>query len=262
MPPQSPPENLAERLFRELERQILADEFRAGERLPSERQLSQILEANRNTLREALRKLEQRQLVTVRHGQGVTVTDFRKDGLLDILEPFLRHGRDGRERVQVVADLLRVRAVLIELVVVLATERADAEHVRSLSELAELQIAHFDRGDRPSLARGDVAWLDAVVDAAGSLMVRWFANTILGIYQELAERFPAVWLLEPSYPEHMRELIRALDTRDAALAREAVRSYYARNDARVLDVLAHIADNLAAPAAAKDEEEERDGLSR
>ena len=69
--------NIAATIYRELRRQILHGELAPGERLPGERELAQRYDTNRNTLREAVRMLEQARLVTVRHGQGVTVADFR-----------------------------------------------------------------------------------------------------------------------------------------------------------------------------------------
>ncbi|NLE48812.1 MAG: winged helix-turn-helix transcriptional regulator, partial [Sandaracinaceae bacterium] len=80
-PPLRPsPVVLTEELFDRLRARILSDEFTKGQRLPPERELAREYATNRNTLREAIRRLEQAGLVTVRQGQGVTVTDFRREG--------------------------------------------------------------------------------------------------------------------------------------------------------------------------------------
>ena len=63
--------NIATTIFREVRRRILSGELSPGERLPGERELAAEYRTNRNTLREAVRRLEQARLVTVRHGQGV-----------------------------------------------------------------------------------------------------------------------------------------------------------------------------------------------
>src|SRR5687768_14443539 len=81
-----------EGLFEALRARILSDEWPKGSRLPSERELAELYDTNRNTLREALRRLEQSGLVTVRQGQGVTVCDFRRTGSLDLVAPFLMCG--------------------------------------------------------------------------------------------------------------------------------------------------------------------------
>src|ERR1700754_4506776 len=86
--------NIAQHIFEDLRRQILGGELSPGERLLGERELATRYGTNRNTLREAVRKLEQTRLVSVRHGRGVSVTDFRRAGTLELLSPYLQSGPD------------------------------------------------------------------------------------------------------------------------------------------------------------------------
>jgi len=230
----APAAAVGDRIAEELERQILADRYAPGERLPGERQLAAALGANRNTLREALRRLEQLGLVSVRHGQGVTVQDFRKSAAMGVLEPFLRHGRDPVERAGIFVDLLRVRGDLMGTIATLAAERSTPHDRARLSRIAAEQHAALAAEDRAALARGDLAWLDAVVDAAHALTVRWLANTFMTAFSGFAERFSALWLLDASYPEHLRAFVGALDRKDQNAARDILRGYYARTDAQVL----------------------------
>lgn len=57
----------------EIERRILGGELRAGERLPTEDQLGEQLGYSRTVIRDALRVLAARRLITVRHGFGIEV---------------------------------------------------------------------------------------------------------------------------------------------------------------------------------------------
>ncbi len=231
-PSKSP--NLAERIFNELQARILSDRIAADQRLASERHLATELDTNRNTLREAIRRLEQQRLVSVRHGQGVTVQDFRRTALADVFEPFLRFGRSVPERVAVFRDLLPIRTAVMTTVVTLAAERATAEDHDHLASRAATQLAAFRARDALAMARGDVAWLDALVEAAHSLTMRWFANSILDGYRSVSDRLPQLWLLEQSYPAHMRELVDAIAQGDGAAARASVEAFYKRNDVHVL----------------------------
>src|SRR6476619_3503456 len=106
MPEEGRNANIADTIFVELRRKILCGELKAGERLSGERELATKYGTNRNTLREAVRKLEQARLVTVRHGQGVTVADFRKTGTLELLSPFLEHSPDLVESAHLLEDIL------------------------------------------------------------------------------------------------------------------------------------------------------------
>lgn len=67
------PSRLADTVAERLRRYIVTNELRAGDRLPSERQLAVMLETSRATVSQALRTLSIAGLVAVRHGSGAYV---------------------------------------------------------------------------------------------------------------------------------------------------------------------------------------------
>src|SRR5690349_23299676 len=75
---------------------LLADIVRgvhpAGTRLPAERELSRQLGASRPTLREALRRLGEWNLVEPRRGSGVVVRPYR-DWSFYVMAAYLRFGK-------------------------------------------------------------------------------------------------------------------------------------------------------------------------
>jgi GntR family transcriptional repressor for pyruvate dehydrogenase complex len=242
--------NIATTIFREVRRKILAGELAPGERLPGERELAAEHSTNRNTLREAVRRLEQARLVTVRHGQGVTVADFRKSGTLELLSPFLESGPDLAEIVHLLQDILPARLLVIEFATRLATERADKEDIARLRDITELLIAAFERADPVLVAHGFQRWLDALVDAGHSVAVRWIANPFLDVYRELTDRFPALWVLEPSFPAYLREFGAALEGGDSERAIGLTRAYYQRVDRAFIAALtAVMAQRKSTPLA-------------
>jgi GntR family transcriptional repressor for pyruvate dehydrogenase complex len=62
-----------------LRRFILTEEMKAGEQLPSERELSESLSVSRNIVREALSVLVAEGLIVKHPGRGIFVTDFDRD---------------------------------------------------------------------------------------------------------------------------------------------------------------------------------------
>ena len=237
--------NIADTIFADLRGQILSGKLKAGERLAGERELATKYGTNRNTLREAVRKLEQARLVTVRHGQGVTVSDFRKTGTLELLSPFLESAQDAGEIAHLVQDVLAPRTLLLEYAARLAVRRADHNDIERLQGICDLLIAAFDQGDPSVLARGFHRWLDALIDAGHSLAVRWFANPMFDAYREMLQRYPSLWVLEPSFPQHLRDLIAALKEGDEDRAVEVTRSYYRKVDDALLSVLQSMAPTSA-----------------
>ncbi len=67
------PEKLSQSVIRQIELLILRGILRPGERLPSERDLSEKLDVSRPSLREAVAALETRGLLTSRAGAGIYV---------------------------------------------------------------------------------------------------------------------------------------------------------------------------------------------
>ncbi len=238
-------ERSAERIYDELRQRVLAGELRAGEALDGERVLAPALGTNRNTLREAIRMLEQDRLVAVRHGKPVLVNDFRRSGRIELVGPFIELGRDLAERVQALDDGLTLRRGLLDVVVTFAAQRASPAALERLDSICASQLAAFVRADRAALAAGDRDWLDGLVDAAASLPVRWMANGLLEVFDRIAGRIPAIWLVEPTYPEFLRALLDAIAAHDVDRARAVTQVYFDNNDAKVRPLLPIVMAALA-----------------
>lgn len=65
--------SLTDRIVARIEKLIDNDRLESGERLPAERDLAKMLGVSRPALREAVKTLEARGRLTVRHGQGVFI---------------------------------------------------------------------------------------------------------------------------------------------------------------------------------------------
>jgi len=247
--PNAPPRstNIADGVFEDLRSQILSGKLKAGERLIGERELATAYGTNRNTLREAVRKLEQARLVTVRHGRGVTVSDFRKTGTLELMYPYLQSGPDMAEVLRIVEDILVPRILLIEYATRLAVRRAEPADLNRLRELSVLLVTAFEARDANAVAKGFQRWLDALVDAGHSVAVRWIANPFLEALRHTLDRLPMLWILEPSFPSHLLEVVRAVEENDEERGVVATRRYYERVDAQLLGIL-NIGITPAAPA--------------
>lgn len=68
---------------------IREDRLTAGNRIPSERELSERFGVARSSVREALRALELLGLIETRRGEGTFLRDFRDHHLIDLLGMFI-----------------------------------------------------------------------------------------------------------------------------------------------------------------------------
>ena len=231
---------ISEDIFDALRARIVGGEWSAGQRLPGERELAAAYGTNRNTLREAVRKLEQAGLVSVRQGQGVTVCDFRRTGTIQLLETFLAHGSDGNEKVQLLQDLLTFRTLVLESAMTLASERATDADLERLERLSRLLQAAGVQDDREAMAEGYQEWLEALVDASHSLAARWSSNPFLTMNQSLMRRFPALWVSDVAFGAYLNDCTAALRARDTEAGIEATRRYYSRIDSVILSALSSL----------------------
>src|SRR6266568_6981324 len=105
----------------QIEERILNGELRAGDRLPTERELAEQFHVSRTAVREALKTLAQKGLVDMRPGRGTLVIDGTTGALGDSLGLVMRlelGAVGGSDK------LIEVREILEVQIAGLAAERA------------------------------------------------------------------------------------------------------------------------------------------
>ena len=174
--PPSRKATVPDQISAELRRRILGDAVRAGSPLAGERTLAEELGTNRNTLREALRRLESERLIAIRQGRPVIVHDFRRSLRLDGFGEFLANARDPAEAARAKSDLLDLRDALIA-----EARRFRARHDASDAVADRLRGLWTDASHAEGRARAEaeIAAFEAEIDASHSLSLRWLANGLV-----------------------------------------------------------------------------------
>ena len=207
---------LKERVIQQLTRLIEEGVLNPGDRLPSERELSEELQVSRGTVREAVQFLGALGLLEVRHGSGTFVrlgTDPSE--LRDEWRDWtIRHA----ERIH---DLLELRKGLEPFAAELAAQRAGDEEVTAMEDALEQMQPAVDSPDVTGLIQADLAFHHALCAAAGNAALSEFADA-LG--QQLVRERGVIWNL-PGRParslvEH-RAIYEAVRTGDPTRARQA-----------------------------------------
>jgi DNA-binding FadR family transcriptional regulator len=122
-----------ESIIQQVESAILQGGLTAGDRLPSERELQEMLDVSRNTLRESLRVLEQKGLIEVRKGNrgGIFVKELNADSMTESLGLFVQSQRISLEQIS------EFRQDLEGLVTRRAALRADSKNMGDIERLVE-----------------------------------------------------------------------------------------------------------------------------
>ncbi len=190
--------------------EILRGQYRAGERLPSERDLASRFEASRGTVREAFKKLEQLGVATIQPG-GARVVPIQ-DCTLDLLGPLLDLGDLPDPRL--IDQAMEIAGVLLGFAVVKAMENgADttvAEARAITSEMLAAEVEHIQE------VKGPPRLIRLFAEAADHLVLLLIMN---GLRSQVVERLQAAGLPPRHDPQALRriavELDRALGARDA-----------------------------------------------
>lgn len=182
---------MTEELFREIEHSRTADEavrqielllldgvLSSGDRLPSERDLALKLDISRPVLREALKELENRELIVSRHGGGTYVADLIGQVFSQPVAKLVsRHERATR-------DYLEYRRELEGHASELAAQRAtDVDKARLAEIIERLRAAHANN-DFDEELDGDLDLHNAVGEAAHNIILM---HTLRACYRLMAE---------------------------------------------------------------------------
>jgi GntR family transcriptional repressor for pyruvate dehydrogenase complex len=126
----------------QIQEAILEGKIKAGDKLPAERELKDMFKTSRGTLREALRVLEQRGLITIRTGVsgGAIVQELTTDQMSQSLALLLRYQRVS------LRDLAEFREGVEGMVTSLAAERVQNEDIEHLKQLLGKAEAHLQEG--------------------------------------------------------------------------------------------------------------------
>lgn len=95
----------------DIRRMISQEKIRPGDRIPSERELAELLKVGRSTIREALRSLELLGLIETRRGEGTFLADHRNHRLVEVLSTFILQDTQSQKDVQDTRKIHELSAV-------------------------------------------------------------------------------------------------------------------------------------------------------
>jgi GntR family transcriptional regulator, transcriptional repressor for pyruvate dehydrogenase complex len=220
-------------VFRKLAADVLAGRHAPGERLPTQRALAAELGVNMATVREGIKRLEQMNLIEVRHGDAMRVRDWRAHGGLDVLVHALGGGLE-QDR-EVLRAVMEARRLLLAEAARLAAERRDEGQAEALVRLAaELGAAEGDEA-----AQGvDFAFFAALIEAAGNLVLLLIANSIRDLYFARLPDFRALVRDRAELQGLYDAAAAAIDARDPDAAAGAVAALAAAQERALLEEIA------------------------
>ena len=217
------PEKLSTSVVKQIELLILRGVLRPGERLPSERELSDRLGVSRPSLRDAVAELQTQGLLTTRAGSGIFVAEVLGSAFSPALTRlFSKHD-------EAVFDYLSFRRDMEGL----AAERAarlgsesDLEVIQTI--FIKMEAAHLRKsGDEE--ARLDAEFHTAIIDASHNVIMLHMMRAMFGLLREGVFYNRQVMFKQRTTREALldqhRQINVALQARDPGASRAAVEAH-------------------------------------
>ncbi|MCI6955814.1 MAG: FadR/GntR family transcriptional regulator [Candidatus Faecousia sp.] len=123
--------NSSEKVYLQILDLIKNGEFKSGERLPTENELSKRFSSSRNTVRMALNRLRTMGIIDTIHGDGSYVRKVNSDVYLNVMIPALLYEQND------LFDILAFRRGIEVEAVILAAQNADAEDIENLNDICK-----------------------------------------------------------------------------------------------------------------------------
>jgi DNA-binding FadR family transcriptional regulator len=194
-------------------RRMVRGEYPVGGKLPTERAMAAEFGVNRATVREALRYLENLELIKVRQGDGARVKDYRESGNLETAKALLRV--DAAMQREVFTAILEVRRMVCPEIAYVAALRRKDDHLALLRRVAceapELSITERDKQVHRHIGR-----------ASGNLIYALNTN----FYEEFFDYAEELYFADPKNARRSerfhQEIYAAIEKQNASDAREVM----------------------------------------
>ncbi|HEY7555905.1 MAG TPA: FadR/GntR family transcriptional regulator [Candidatus Binatia bacterium] len=205
---------------------IKAGKFKAGDQLPSERELAETFKVSRTSVREALRALETEGLVISRTGTGTFVADLPIESLVAPLAKLLI------EEKHALADVFELRKLIEPQIASLAAERATVRDIERMYRLLDKQREQVERGATGVEADSELHF--AIGQATQNQAIKKLVSGLLDVLSKSREESLQTDARRQASIESHRAIVAAIESHDQSRAREAMHHHIEQVEHSVL----------------------------
>jgi GntR family transcriptional repressor for pyruvate dehydrogenase complex len=215
-----------EEVAKQLERLIL-EKLKAGDKLPSERELAEMLQVSRGSIRDAIRGLELMGLVEPRQGAGTIVRERTAESPVNPFATALERRRE------LVSELLDFRKMLEPPLASRAATHASPEEIAEMDEILQRQEVKLSQGE--IAPDEDAEFHYSIALASGNSVVLKVIDILMDLLRDTRERSLQVPGRQQKSLAGHRRILGAIRRRDAEAAKSAMRRHIEDVEEIVLD---------------------------
>jgi len=218
-------EGLSDQVYQSLRRRIIQGRIKPGEKLPAERDLARKFQVNRGAIREALSRLEENRLVSIKQGSGAIVQDWTRNFRLDFLADLLFV--NGKINFQVFCSVLELRQILGPELAGYACQRASRQNIAELEKIARELAKNRDQPEKFQLL--EYRFNQGLARASGNLAFEFMVNSIGSIYLAHAKIFRlGILPLLKSAGKYL-EIVKAIKAGNEKKARNLIKQLFEKS---------------------------------
>jgi GntR family transcriptional regulator, transcriptional repressor for pyruvate dehydrogenase complex len=200
--------------------------LKAGDQLPSERELAETFQVSRASVREALRALETHGLIISRTGMGNFIADLPVESLVAPLAKLLTEEKNA------LADIFELRKLIEPQIASMAAERATVKDIERMKRLLDKQSEQVQRG--ATGVDADTEFHFAIGQATQNHAIEKLVSGLLDVLSHSREEsLQTVGRRQASIDSHLA-IVAAIEKHDEAKAREAMRYHIEQVERNVL----------------------------
>ncbi len=196
---------------------IFSGELKQGQAIPSETELTERCSVSRTAVREAIRFLSAKGIISGSSSMSTTVKPLSAWSLLD--KEVLQWLRQSHYLTDILEHVLEVRLIIEPEAAALASVRASTSEIHDI-EAALKRMESGGKENQKDAVEGDVQFHAAILKASDNLFLNGFKELFsLAIETTIRLTFEGVKDTSPSIKCH-RELYEAIRSRDPIWARK------------------------------------------
>ncbi|MFZ5632160.1 MAG: FadR/GntR family transcriptional regulator [Bacillota bacterium] len=208
----------SERIVSQIKSLILEGKLKQGDKLPPERELAELMNVSRTSVREAIKTLSAMGLVIIRKGHGVFISEADLESVINRVGDALVIKKDEIEQ------LFEVRKILETQAAEWAAERATDEQILYINGLVSEAKAACEKTDtKVEVMTGyDRIFHNAVIEASQNNILAMLNNGLLEALNKVrAKTMRVPGRVAQSILDH-EEIARAIVSRDGKRASKAM----------------------------------------
>jgi GntR family transcriptional regulator, transcriptional repressor for pyruvate dehydrogenase complex len=209
---------LYQQIVQQIEESILKGVLKTGDQLPAERELAQQFGVSRTAVREAVKALHEKGLVEAYSGRGTFITDATSQSVRQSFDRMIKIGQPGGS-----IHLAQLRAILEPEIAALAAAHMDEQYVLAMREA--VSVMDRKREDAEAYIEADLDFHLALAEAAANPLILSLIDSIVGVLREQRLEIFNVKGGPDRGQFHHKRILEAIEQRDPAKAREAMRAH-------------------------------------